>query len=162
MANLRVLLTGVIMILSSAFAAQTLQAQHKRSLSPDDRERYVTEIRAYKHRFLTKELELNKETQKNFFALYDQMEDELMQMQLETRALERKVHDDSEASNTELEAAAAAIYGQKEREGKLEMEYFQKFKEILTPRQLLKLRSSEKKFNQSLLKHQKKKREEKD
>lgn len=162
MANPRVFLTGVIIILSSAFTGQTLMAQHKHSASSDNRDKYVAEIRAYKHRFLAKELDLNKETQKSFFALYDLMEDELMQMQLETRAMERKLDDDTDASNTELEAAAAAIYGQKEREGKLEMEYFQKFKEILSPRQLIKLRSSEKKFNQSLLKHQRKKREEKD
>ena len=161
MANFRVLLTGVLLI-SSALSGLTLTAQHKQTPSSDDRDRYVTEIRAYKHNFLTKALDLNKETQRNFFALYDQMEDELMQMQMETRALEQKIEDDSDASNTELEAAAAAIYGQKEREGKLEMEYFQKFKEILTPRQLIKLRSSEKKFNQSLLKHQRKKRQNKD
>ena len=162
MADLRVFISGAILVLSSTFTAESISAQKKHALTSDERDRYVTEIRAYKHRFLIKELDLNKDTQKSFFELYDRMEDELMQMQNETRELERKLSDDEDASNTELEAAASAIYSQKEREGKVEMEYFRKFQDILTPRQLIKLRSSERKFNQSLLKHRKKNRETKD
>lgn len=157
MTKLRVLLFTLTLISCASVLAPQLKAQQE--LTPDDRDRYVTEIRAYKHRFLVKELDLNKETQKSFFALYDQMEDELMKMQEETRELERKVAENDDATDTELEAAAAAVYSQKEREGKIEKEYYEKFKEILTPRQLLKLRAGERKFNQSLLRHHKNRRE---
>ncbi len=149
----RLIISSLVLSFCASVVPVTVHAQQE--LTPEDRDRYVTQVRAYKHRFLVKELDLSKEAQRTFFPLYDQMEDELMQMQLESRALERKVADDEDASATELEAAAASVYGQKEREGKLEMEYFEKFKDILTPRQLLKLKSSEKKFNQSLMKHRK-------
>lgn len=79
------------------------------------------------------------------------MDDQLQQIGAETRDLERNVLENVEASDTEVEAAAAAIYSQKQREGKVEAEYYEQFKEILSPRQLLKLKSAERKFTQQLV-----------
>ncbi len=45
------------------------------------------------------------------------------------------------------------VYSQKQREGNLEMEYYEKFKSILTPRQLMGLRGAEKIFTQKLVRH---------
>lgn len=117
------------------------------------RSRILSEMRAYKHRLLAKELDLSKEQQNLFFPVYDEMDDRLMQINNETRDLEKAVKENADASDTEIEAAAAAVYSQKEREGKVESEYFEKFSEILTPRQLLGLKSAEKKFTQKLVRH---------
>ena len=58
------------------------------------------------------------------------------------------------------ESAASAVYSQKEREGKVEMEYYDKFKGILTPRQLLGLKSAEKRFTQQLVRYHRRLRDE--
>lgn len=119
----------------------------------ENRERYINEIRAYKHNYIAKELELSKEQQKEFFTVYDEMEDELMKINDETRELERKTEADKDASDTELEAAATAIFSQKQKEGEIEMSYFDKFKKILNNRQLLRLKNTERKFTQQLVRH---------
>lgn len=143
-------LTAIVALF--AFVA-AINANAQTPLNGNERERALTEMKAYKHDFIAKELNLTKEQQGEFFPVYDEMDDKLMQIGYETRELERSINENKEASDTEIEAAAAAIFNQKEREGKIENEYFDKFKEILTPRQLLRLKSAEKKFTQRLVRH---------
>ncbi|MDE6158437.1 MAG: hypothetical protein K2F78_09910 [Muribaculaceae bacterium] len=128
-----------------------LGALAQQPLNDADRDKVFSQMRAYKHRLLVKELELDKEQEKAFFPVYDRMDDQLQQIGAETRDLERRVMDNAEASDTEIEAAAAAVYSQKQREGKVEAEYYDRFKELLTPRQLLRLKSAERKFTQQLV-----------
>lgn len=124
------------------------------------REQYINEIRAYKHDFLARDLELSRERQRAFFQSYDAMEDELLRLNEETRELERSINDNADASDVELEAAAIAIYGQKGKEAEIEARYLEVFKEQLTPRQLVRLRSAERRFNQYLMRHHRRLRSE--
>lgn len=128
-----------------------LGALAQQPLNEADRDKVFSQMRAYKHRLLVKELGLDKEQEKAFFTVYDRMDDQLQQIGAETRDLEKRVMDNAEASDTEIEAAAAAVYSQKQREGKVEAEYYDRFKELLTPRQLLRLKSAERKFTQQLV-----------
>ncbi len=123
------------------------------ALSENDRSRWLSEIREYKHEFLAKDLELTREQQRDFFPLYDSMEDEVERINTETRALETKVSESKEASDLEIENASRTIFEQKRAEGQVEMTYFDKFKEILSPRQLLRLKNAERRFTQQLVKH---------
>lgn len=134
-----------------AFLLALTALAQQQPLNEADRSRVFSEMKTYKHRFLAKELKLDQEQQDKFFPVYDQMDEQLMQIASETRDLERAVNDNAEATDTEIEAAAAAVFSQKEKEGRIENEYFDKFKEILTPRQLLRLKSAEKKFTQKLV-----------
>lgn len=102
------------------------------ALSENDRSRWLSEIREYKHEFLAKDLELTREQQRDFFPLYDSMEDEVERINTETRALETKVSESKEASDLEIENASRTIFEQKRAEGQIEMTYFDKFKEILS------------------------------
>ena len=129
-------------------------------LNEDDRNRYVNQIRAYKHDFLAKELGLSKAQQDAFFELYDAMEDRTMDLGGEVRDLERKASA-AGASDEEMAAAAIALYSQKMREGEIEMEYYEKFKETLTPAQLVALKSAERKFTQELMRQHRRLRGEK-
>lgn len=122
----------------------------------EGRERIMSELKPYKHKFFEKELKLTKEQARDFLPLYDKMEAELQQINDETRELEKRVVDNDKASDTEIEAASRAIFMQKQREAELEMQYYEKFKEILTPRQLLKLKSVEREFTRSLMRHHRK------
>ena len=119
----------------------------------NDRQKWMTEMRNFKHDFLTKELDLSKEQQKDFFAAYDEMEDRINRLNIETRELEQKVMADPDASEVELDAAARTCYFLKNEESKIEIEYFDKFKEVLTPQQLIRLKNSERKFAQQLMQH---------
>lgn len=129
-------------------------------LNEDDRNRYVNQIRAYKHDFLAKELGLSKAQQDAFFELYDAMEDRTMDLGGEVRDLEKKASA-AGASDEEMSAAALALYSQKMREGEIEMEYYEKFKETLTPAQLVALKSAERKFTQQLMRQHRRLRGEK-
>ena len=112
----------------------------------EGRQRWMTEIRNYKHDFFTKELELSEDQQRDFFAEYDQMEDRINRLNSETRELEEKTIDNPDASDVELEATARALFEIKGEESKIELEYFEKFKNILQPKQLVLIKNTERKF----------------
>lgn len=122
------------------------------ALSSADRQRWLSEIRGYKHDFLARELELSREQQQGFFPLFDAMEDEVERINTETRDLEQKACENENATDLELENMARTIFEQKRAEGQVEMTYFEKFKDILTPQQLLRLKSTERRFTQQLVK----------
>lgn len=119
--------------------------------SPAERQRWLGEMRNLKHEFLARELNLTKDQQRDFYPLYDKMEDEIARLNTETRDLETRATDDADASDLSLENAARTVFEQKRAEGQIEMTYFDKFKEILTPRQLLQLKNAERKFTQQLV-----------
>ena len=102
-------------------------AQH---MSDENRIAWTGEMRKYKHQWLTKELE---------------------RIYRETRNLESRTLRKDKSSDTECEAAARAVFEQKKNEAEIELQYFDKFKEILTPQQLLRLRSAERTFVQHVV-----------
>ena len=122
-------------------------------LDDEGRQRWMTEIRNYKHDFFTKELELSEDQQRDFFAEYDQMEDRINKLNSETRELEENTIDNPDASDVELEATARALFEIKGEESKIELEYFEKFKNILQPKQLILIKNTERKFTQQLVQH---------
>ena len=133
-----------------AFSA-TLFAQDRPSSG--DRDKWLSEVRNYKQEYLSRELQLTKEQQSKFFPIYNEMDEELNKVASETRDLEAKVNDDKNATDTEVSAAARALFEQKSRESEIELRYFDRYKEILTPRQLIRLKAAERKFTQQLVRH---------
>lgn len=140
----------IIAICIIALMAGTAARAQKRAKDAD-RQKWITELRTLKRDFLTKELGLTAEQQSRFFPLYEEMDAELSQINTETRDLEQKVLADETASDTEMAAAALATFQQKKREGEVEARYFDKFSEVLTPRQLISLKNAERKFTQQLV-----------
>ena len=129
------------------------QKQARDRISPQDRQRWLSEMRNFKRDFLIKELSLTKEQQSEFLPVYEEMDDKLSKITTETRELEEKMISSDEVSDTEMEAASRAMFEQKSKEGQVELEYYSKFKEILTPRQLIRLKNAERKFTQQLVRH---------
>lgn len=119
--------------------------------SDEDMQRFRAEIRAYKHEFLTRELKLTQEQQREFFPVYDEMDDAVDAIARQTRDLEMQVRDKADATDVEIEAAARAMYEQKGAEGAEELKYFESFRRILEPRQLLMLKNAERKFTRELM-----------
>ena len=140
-----------VVILCLALAGGQAAFAHEPEGKRPDRKEWFKQLRCYKHDFLTKELSLTKEQQEKFFPLYDEMDDEIDRINTETRDLERKVDAKTDATDTEVEAAARAVFLQKSAEGQVEEQYFDRFKQILQGRQLLKLRKAEREFTRQLM-----------
>ncbi|MDE6206619.1 MAG: hypothetical protein K2M55_02305 [Muribaculaceae bacterium] len=144
----------LIALVSILLTCTPLSAQKNERSS--ERQRVMAELKPYKKKFLVKELELTKEQTAEFMPLYDEMTDKVQSVADETRKLERSVLKKDNASDIELEAAARAQFEQKEKEAKIELAYYEKFRDILSPKQLLRLKAAERKFNQHLVReHQK-------
>lgn len=143
--------TGLIAA-AIAIAAWNTAAQQA-NLDNEDRDKIMEQLKPYKHKFLVKDLDLSKEQQRDFLPIYDKMDDELLKINEDTRRLERSVSENNDASEIEIEAASRAVFEQKQKEAQIELSYYDKFKEILSPRQLLKLKSSERRFTQWIVRH---------
>ncbi len=133
--------------------ASVVSAQPPQSTDEAGRQKWMTELRNFKHDFMIKELDIPADKQKEFFSAYDSMEDEISDLNAQTRSLEQKVLSDPDASDVELEAAARAQFELKSQESKIELEYYEKFKNILSPKQLIRIKNTERKFTQQLMQH---------
>ncbi len=133
-------------------AAVSLNTAAADPQSEKGRKEWFREFRQYKHEFIIKELNLSKEQQEQFFPLYEEMDKSIHQLNRQTRALEKKIDRSKEPiSDLEYEKAAEALYELKGKEAETEMAYFNKFKTILTPRQMYELKKAERKFTQELM-----------
>ncbi len=79
------------------------------------------------------------------------MEERIEKLNSDTRDLVQRTISDPAASDVELDAAARAVYQLKNEESNIELEYFDHFKKILQPRQLILLKNAERKFTRQLM-----------
>lgn len=148
------IISAILLSVLCALSAFNSVAQRQgKPLTDEDRQRIRSEIRSYKHEFLARELEMSREQQREFFPVYDEMDEAVDRINFETRELERKVSQKADASEVEIEAAARAVFSQKSAEGEVEKQYFDRFRQILSGKQLLRLRKAERKFTQRLMRH---------
>jgi len=143
----RYFLAAITLILASSYTLP------QTTINDEERDKILAELKPYQHKFISKELDLSREQANEFFSVYDKMDEELRQVNTECRELERSALENKEASETELEAVAAVLYAQKQKESAIEQAYYDKFKDILTPRQLIILKVTERRFTQKLLRH---------
>lgn len=119
-----------------------------------NREKALEELKQFKHDFMKMELKLSRDQEASFFKYYDQMFDEIVYLGRQTRKLERKVLNDPKATDLEKESAARTVFELKKKEGDIELRYFDQFKTILTPNQLLMLKPAERKMIKAIIKYQ--------
>ena len=119
----------------------------------EQRTRWMNEVRNQKYEFIIKETDMTKEQQEDFLSIYKEMEKAIFTANQEARALELKVSNQTRTSEAEYAAAALMLARVKQREGDIEMEYYQKFERILSKKQLFQLKRAENKFTQYMLSH---------
>lgn len=119
--------------------------------SPEQRARWMNEIRKTKLEYFAKELKLSDDQQKKFNPLYEEMETAIYKSNNEAEELMKKTAADKNATDTEYEAAALAASKAKQKEGEIKTQYFNKFADILSKKQLFQLKQAEEKFKQYLL-----------
>ncbi|MCM1450992.1 MAG: hypothetical protein NC102_01890 [Clostridium sp.] len=148
---------AIIALIVCACASAMAQPPRQNSMTEEERDLWLAELRQYKHEFIAKELSLSTDQQEAFFPLYDEMDDQLTDIAQEVRDLEMSINSSPTASAEEVQAAAFALFDQKRRESVVELLYFEKFKDTLTPKQLFRLKNAERKFTQQLVKHHRRK-----
>lgn len=121
-----------------------------------DRTQWAKEMRQLRTNYVVKKLGLEGDSRDKFIAAYSSMQVDLDKLHRESRQLYKAVEKKGDAaSNAELEKAANAMYEMHSKEGAIEMRYYSKFKSILSPRQLFKLKDAEHKFSRELMKQRK-------
>lgn len=122
-----------------------------------DRDDFRKDIREYKHNYLRVKLDMSREQAAKFFEEYDRMEDAVTAINDEARAVEKKIYDapDGTVTDIEYEMASKTLREAKEKESAIEAEYYGKFAEILTPRQMFELPKAERDFTMQLVKYRK-------
>lgn len=116
-----------------------------------DRDQWLEQIRQYKRTYFTKELDLTKEQQQKFFPLYEEMEDQTSKLEEDARVMERRVSEATDATDLEYEKAAEALYDMKLKQAEVEKGYMEKFRTILSARQLFELKGVERKFSRDMM-----------
>lgn len=117
-----------------------------------DRSQWMSEVLQYKCTYLARELGLTKEQEQKFFPLYEEMEQQTSRMEEETRAMERRLSESDNVTDLEYEKASEALFDLKAKQGEVEKGYMEKYKTILTPRQLFLLKGVERQFGRDLMK----------
>jgi len=146
----------LIVILIIATFAPFMCVEAKKNSKADKKE-WFAKMRQHKHDFIEDELDLTDEQEDKFFPMYDAMEDELHKLNRETRKLEKQVADKN-ATDVEYDAASKAIIELKKKEADIELKYFDKFKTVLSSKQIFELKRAEKKFTRKIMNAHNKKR----
>ena len=144
-----------MLLLMAFMLPMALMAQQPDEPGPDKakREQWFKEMKAKKHEYLIRKLELTPEQQEPFFTVYDKMDSDLRAIDRETRELERRVSQNPDATDAEYDAAIEAIYSQRYREWVVESQAKEQFSQILTKKQMLKLKRVEFEFTRALMRH---------
>lgn len=121
------------------------------------RDQWNKEMTQAKIDFIAGQLGLSADKKTKFVETYNAMQGELNKLRKETDALRKSIEAKKTATDLEYEKAAEAMFEFKQKEGAIERKYFEKFKAILTARQLFLLRPAEMKWMKELMKHRKKK-----
>lgn len=124
-----------------------LQAQERRS--KEER------IQALKVAFITEELNLTPEQSQGFWPLYNELQDKLKEL----RKNRIKRLNLEELSDAELETLLENHLKTEDERVALNRTYVERFKKVITIRQVLKLTQSEHRFRKELLQRAKERRE---
>lgn len=143
----RILLFMILTVVTALPAAVSAQQKYG-----SERAQWMNEMRQYKRSYFVKELDLSREQQNKFFPLYEEMEDKTMKIEDEARTMERRIADTPDATDTEYEKGAEALYDARVESAQTEKEYMEKFKTILTRKQLFRLKGVERQFARDMMK----------
>ena len=126
--------------------------------NPDGKkDKWMREMNQARREFITKELKLSPSQETRFFAQYDAMDTEMRSLYDNLRRQEKTVEKKgSKATEAECLALSQEMFEAKAKEGAIEMKYYKKFKEILSPGQLVKLKKVERDFRRKMAREQRK------
>ena len=144
-------LTVILLAILTLLPAGAL-AQGNKGPSKSERKEWMKKLRALKHDFLTKELDLTENQRDEFFELYDAKEAERTAAEQKVRQAERSVRSKGDAAtDADYDAAIKAQYRLNSEIASIESKFEASFRKVLTKRQLYKLRGTEHAFQRKLM-----------
>lgn len=152
MKNLRILLLIICMSLSLGdIAAQQPRRGNHGEHKPDKTE-WLRKMKAFKHDFLARELDLAPKQRDEFFKLYDAKEEARFNAEKQVRKMERQILKKGEnATDEECDCCIKAQYELNEKLAEIEKKYESAMRKILSKRQLVRLPHAERKFQRRLM-----------
>jgi len=146
----------LMLLITATLAAPDVSAQKQ---SKTERDNWFREMQRVKHEYLVKELGLTKDQQTKFFPVYDAMDEEMRRTFDGIRSMEHQIRKKGDkATDIELERAADAMFNVKSKEAAIEKAYYQKFKKLLTKKQLFNLKRAERHFQRKMINEHRKAR----
>lgn len=119
------------------------------------------ELLEFKLKFLAQEINLQEKQQQKFFDLYSRMWEEKHSLFKEAVALQKKVKENKNATDSDYEAANAAMVKAHEKDAAIEKKYDEQFATFLSSKQIFQMKNAEDKFRQKLHEMHKKKHKHK-
>lgn len=117
------------------------------------RQEWKREMRENKHNYLARHLELTDEQRDKFFKIYDETDAEIAALNKQVREIERRVADNKDATEADYNEAIEEMFTLRQREGEIEKNALERYREVLTPQQLFKLKSAERQYTRALFNH---------
>lgn len=143
----------LLIILLLTFCACLPAAAQKKTDGNFEKQR--KELLDFKVKYLVQEIDVPADKRAEFESTYRQMEQErhvlFSNIHAKAKALSKA------SSDAEVLAVTDLIAGAKQKEGAIESKYYQIFKKMLTPRQLLNMKRSEDRFNRKVMQMRNKK-----
>lgn len=133
----------LLLLLGIAGAA----AQHRDGKT---RQQMFKEIQEFKIRFIAQEIELQDDQKQRFTELYTEMSDKRHECMRSAWRMERKLKKMENPTEADYQAATEAISKAKAEDAQIEKTYSEKFAQILTPKQMFKMKEAEEKFRQKM------------
>lgn len=145
-----------ILFLATFIGQSGLMTAQTTENKPQPKNKWMNEVRNFKHSFLVKETEMTEEQSKEFIPLYTEMENKIYQVNSDARKIEQETsRSQKEISDDEYFATATALSKVKSKEAEIEDHYFTLFSKILSKKQLFLLKRAEKRFTLKMLNHNK-------
>lgn len=146
------ILSLILIALIAVAGSSAIEAKKKHS---GNRTQWMQEMRKAKLEFMIKELSITDAQRDQFSQTYEAMQKELDQLRRESFELNKSIERKKDVTDIELDRAATASFEFKSREGAIERSYLDKFRKILSPKQLFLFHRAEMKWMKRLMKHRK-------
>ncbi|MGM0377414.1 MAG: hypothetical protein ACQEQ0_11600 [Bacteroidota bacterium] len=123
------------------------------SQDDDDKKGRIERLKSQKVAFITKHIDLSSSEAQEFWPVYNEFSDKMDELRHKTKDNIISLHKSLDSlSESEKEAAIDQHVDYELQEAKLEKEYHEKFKEILSIDKVIKLYEAEHEFKKKMLK----------
>ena len=138
-------ITFVALSVVFSFSARAQGGKQHRNF---DRETFQAKRSAY----ITAEVGLTPDEAASFIPLCNELQEKMFELGRECRKLSKELKQNPEASDAEYTKTIDVCVDVNLKQAQLEKEYYNKFKEILSPKKLYKYRRAELKFAREFMK----------
>lgn len=144
-------IVSILLIALAFMTTNCAMAQDNKQEREKNRKEKWEKFRQDKYNFFVETMELSDEQATQFIALYNELEKKRYEMGRDVRREAHQIMKDENVADEKYQAAADRAAALPKKIVALEEEYYQKFRQILTPRQQFLYHRCETEFQKSLI-----------